>query len=337
MSDIFISYSSKNRPNAQRLAEALSAQGWSVWWDREIQTGQVYHQVIEQALHAAKAVVVLWSAESVNSEWVKNEAAVAAERGVLLPANLDGTRLPLEFRARQTADLQGWDGDASHEGFVALCRGLGRLLQGGAEPVIKPVSEPLREPPRDPLPEVPPQPAASAKPWPRAAVAAGGALALVAVVAVVNLGLRQAAQPDPVSASAQAPKGSEALSFDELKAKAMAESARQIEISKRLNQLNQAALAEAVVGTYLGDVIADSKGSSRRQVVVSITSLADGKVRIASSYERIGSVDVELERVGDTITNVGTEHVLRVDLSAKPRALEWNPHHELAYAGTLQP
>lgn len=333
MSDIFISYSSKNRPSAQRLAGALSAQGWSVWWDREIQTGQVYHQVIEQALHAAKAVVVLWSAESVSSEWVKNEAAVAAERGVMLPANLDGTRLPLEFRARQTADLQGWDGEASHEGFVALCRGLSRLLQGSAEPVVKPVPEPLREP----LSEAPQRPATAAKPWPRSAVAAGGVLALVAVVALANLGLRQPAQPDPVSPSAQVPKDSEALSFDERKAKTMAESARQIELSKQLNQLNQVALAAAVVGTYLGDVIADSKGSSRGQVVVSVTPLADGRVRIASSYERIGSADVELQRVGETITNVGTEHVLRVDLSAKPRAIEWNPRHELAYAGTLQP
>lgn len=337
MSDIFISYSSKNRPSAQRLAEALSAQGWSVWWDREIQTGQVYHQVIEQALHAAKAVVVLWSAESVSSEWVKNEAAVAAERGVMLPANLDGTRLPLEFRARQTADLQGWDGEASHEGFAALCRGLSRLLQGGAEPVAKPVPEPLREPPREPLSEAPQRPATAAKPWPRSAVAAGGVLALVAVVALANLGLRQPAPPDPVSPSAQAPKGSEALSFDELKAKAMAESARQLEKSRQLEQLNRAALAASVVGTYLGDVVADSKGSSRRQVVVSVTPLDDGKVRIASSYERIGSADVELQQVGDTITNVGAEHVLRVLLRAKPRAIEWNPRHELAYAGTLQP
>jgi hypothetical protein len=328
MSDIFISYSSKNRPSAQRLAEALSAQGWSVWWDREIQTGQVYHQVIEQALHAAKAVVVLWSAESVSSEWVKNEAAVAAERGVMLPANLDGTRLPLEFRARQTADLQGWDGDASHEGFAALCRGLSRLLQGSAEPVIKPMPDQPGRSERQP---------ASPKPWPRAAVAIGGALALVAAVTVAGFGLRQRAQPDSPSPSTQASQGSEALSFDELKAKAMAESARQLEKSRQLEQLNRAALAASVVGTYLGDVIADSKGSSRRQVVVSVTPLDDGKVRIASSYERIGSVDVELQQVGDTITNTGAEHVLRVLLSAKPRAIEWNPHHELAYAGTLQP
>jgi TIR domain len=326
MSDVFISYSSKNRSGAQRLAAALSAQGWTVWWDREIQTGQVYHEAIEQALHAAKAVVVLWSAESVNSEWVKNEAAVAAERGVMLPANLDGTRLPLEFRARQTADLQGWDGDASHEGFVALCRGLSRLLQGRDEPEIQPVRVPDRPTP------VP----AARKPWPRAAVAVAS-LAVVAVVAVATVGLGPRVQPDVASQSPQSSQSSEASNFEAIIATVQAESARQIEKSRQLALLNQTALANAVVGTYLGDVIADSKGSSRRQVVLSVTPLADGKVRIASSYERIGSVDVELEQVGDTITNVGTEHVLRVDLSAKPRAIEWNPHHELAYAGTLQP
>lgn len=34
MSDIFISYASRDRPKAQVLAQALMQRGWSVWWDR---------------------------------------------------------------------------------------------------------------------------------------------------------------------------------------------------------------------------------------------------------------------------------------------------------------
>ena len=127
MADIFISYASPNRERARALAEVLTAQGWSVWWDRAIVTGQAFDHAIEQALEAARCVVVLWSAEAVASEWVKNEAAAAAERGVLLPARLDDVRLPLEFRRRQTADLQGWTAsDLDHEGFAALCQEIGR-------------------------------------------------------------------------------------------------------------------------------------------------------------------------------------------------------------------
>ena len=69
-------------------------------------------------METAKSVVALLSIHSVASEWVKNEASVASERGVLVPALIDSVRLPLEFRCKQTADLIGWDGDLSHGGFT---------------------------------------------------------------------------------------------------------------------------------------------------------------------------------------------------------------------------
>ena len=36
MSDIFLSYASEDRERVRPLAEALSRQGWAVWWDRII-------------------------------------------------------------------------------------------------------------------------------------------------------------------------------------------------------------------------------------------------------------------------------------------------------------
>ena len=124
MADIFISYASEDSERAHTLAGALEAHGWSVWWDRKIITGASFDQVIEQELEAAKCIVVLWSKNSTSSEWVKNEAAMAVERGVLLPAMIDRVKLPLEFRRKQTADMVGWDGDLSHRGFQALCDGV---------------------------------------------------------------------------------------------------------------------------------------------------------------------------------------------------------------------
>ena len=124
MTDVFISYASEDRERARKLATELEARGWSVWWDRNIIVGQAFDQVIEHELETAKCVVVLWSKDSILSEWVKNEAAVAAERGVLVPALIDNVKLPLEFRRKQTADLVGWDGAPSHGGFQALCDGV---------------------------------------------------------------------------------------------------------------------------------------------------------------------------------------------------------------------
>lgn len=124
MADIFISYASEDEERANKLASALEAQGWSVWWDRKIIAGKSFDKVIEHELEIAKSVVVLWSHNSISSEWVKNEAAMAVERGVLIPAKIDSIKLPLEFRRKQTADIVDWDGNLSHEGFQALCEGV---------------------------------------------------------------------------------------------------------------------------------------------------------------------------------------------------------------------
>ncbi|HEX5863293.1 MAG TPA: toll/interleukin-1 receptor domain-containing protein, partial [Casimicrobiaceae bacterium] len=132
MADIFISYASEDRERASQFASALEKRGWSVWWDRNIIAGQSFDKVIEREVESAKSVVVLWSKYSIDSEWVKNEAADAAQRNVLVPAMIDPVKLPLEFRRKQTADLVDWDSNPAHPGFVALCTGVTSILTGAA-------------------------------------------------------------------------------------------------------------------------------------------------------------------------------------------------------------
>jgi hypothetical protein len=85
MSDIFISYSKEDRGKAKDIAEALKQQGFSVWWDRSILPGETFDTVIEEALDAAKCVIVLWSKTSVYKEWVRTEASEGKQRGILIP------------------------------------------------------------------------------------------------------------------------------------------------------------------------------------------------------------------------------------------------------------
>ena len=143
MTDVFISYASEDRTRAKKLAEVLEAKGFSVWWDRNIVAGQTYDEVIERELETATSVVVLWSRHSVVSEWVKNEAQVAVERGTLVPALIDAVKPPLEFRRKQTADLIGWDGDLGHAGLDALHRGVSAHV--ARDIPTQPPSAPLRE------------------------------------------------------------------------------------------------------------------------------------------------------------------------------------------------
>jgi hypothetical protein len=143
MADIFISYATADRERARTVARALQARGWSVWWDRDVKAGQAFDQVIESELEAAKSVVVLWSQDSVASDWVKSEAAAAVRRGVLVPARIGNVRLPIEFSRRQTADLIGWDGDTSHAGFQALCDGMAGIA--GMPPPPTPDASEIRQ------------------------------------------------------------------------------------------------------------------------------------------------------------------------------------------------
>jgi adenylate cyclase len=107
MGQVFLSYAREDLDRAKRVASALEKAGFSVWWDRHLSGGSEYSREIEQALKAAAAVVVLWSRVSVDSAWVRDEAAKGRDSGRLIPATLDGTEPPLGFGQLHTIDLQG--------------------------------------------------------------------------------------------------------------------------------------------------------------------------------------------------------------------------------------
>ena len=127
--DVFISYAKGDRARAAELASALEVNGWSVWWDRDIPPGRTFDEVIEEALTQTRSVVVLWSAESVKSRWVRTEASAAAERGTLVPALIEPVTIPLEFRRLEAADLTGWHGERSHPELQQLVETLAGLIQ----------------------------------------------------------------------------------------------------------------------------------------------------------------------------------------------------------------
>ena len=85
--DIFISYSREDRPAARHFAESFAREGFSVWWDAVLRSGETFDEVIEKELRAAKAVVVLWSPRSVASRWVRAEATLADRGNKLVPGH----------------------------------------------------------------------------------------------------------------------------------------------------------------------------------------------------------------------------------------------------------
>ncbi len=129
MSDIFISYASEDRERARQIATALTGQGWSVWWDRQIPFGKTFDKVIEDNLARAKCVIVLWTKHSVESHWVRAEASDGVSRELLLPVVLEkDLKLPLEFQMVQAANLVDWSPDKPHEEFQRMLKSIESLL-----------------------------------------------------------------------------------------------------------------------------------------------------------------------------------------------------------------
>ncbi|HET9811739.1 MAG TPA: TIR domain-containing protein [Sphingomicrobium sp.] len=130
MSHVFISYARSTEERAQQVAEALRANGYEVWRDDELPAHRAYSEVIEDRLKAAKAVVVLWSAEAVRSQWVRAEADTARSAGTLVQAGLDDTMPPIPFNQIQCAGLKDWDGAADHPGWKKLLASVRALVRG---------------------------------------------------------------------------------------------------------------------------------------------------------------------------------------------------------------
>ena len=104
--DIFISYSRNDRERVNFIAKALEAEGYSVWWDRDIRAGEEFDHVIDKAIKQSKAIVVIWSKDSTRSNWVKEEAEDGVEENKLVPALIDNVTIPRGFRRIQAAELQ---------------------------------------------------------------------------------------------------------------------------------------------------------------------------------------------------------------------------------------
>lgn len=145
MADVFISYRKADRAKAEALAKALKVENLDVWWDVALETGETFDQKIQGVLEQCKAVIVLWSKESVKSEWVRAESSIGRERGILVPVMIQHVNIPVPFNLLHTADLTGWHGDRAHPGYRDVVREVKELAgKTSVKPLKPPPNRSLR-------------------------------------------------------------------------------------------------------------------------------------------------------------------------------------------------
>lgn len=144
LADIFVSYSSDDRARVEPLISRLEAVGYSVWWDHRLHGGSMFSEEIETELENAAFVVVAWSASSIKSRWVADEADAALQAGKLIPVRFDDVKPPLGFRQVQTIDFSDWNRNAGDAAFRTLTVALSHLRDG---PAVSPGSTPSQQAP----------------------------------------------------------------------------------------------------------------------------------------------------------------------------------------------
>jgi adenylate cyclase len=128
MADVFVSYARSDKARVAPLVSAIEAQGWSVWWDPEITPGQEFDRQIAAELKSAKAVLVVWTRESVESRWVRGEAREGADRGILVPVRFGDAELPIDVRAFHTTDFDESAANASSPQMQELLHALRNMI-----------------------------------------------------------------------------------------------------------------------------------------------------------------------------------------------------------------
>ena len=148
MVDIFLSYAQKDKARVKPLADALEAEGSTVWRDRKTRPGETWAQVLDREFGAARCMIAVWSEVSVASAWVQEEAGDGWRRGVLISVRLDPVEIQRGIRRQQAADLTSWDGEAADPEF--------RLLVEGNTAKVPPTREPKKAGAAKPRPGPPP-------------------------------------------------------------------------------------------------------------------------------------------------------------------------------------
>jgi len=124
---IFISYKREEISFALNVRQALRAENFKVWWDGDLQTGQRWSEELDNALLEADAIIVLWSNESVKSEWVRHEASIGKIRSILTHVKIDDVNIPKPFDSIQAADLTKWDNNEKHIEFQKIVNSIKKI------------------------------------------------------------------------------------------------------------------------------------------------------------------------------------------------------------------
>jgi len=124
--DIFFSYSRRDKNNIQWYINALKNNGHNVFIDKKMRPSIDFRPEIFTMISECKYLFVLWSKNSIESEWVFKEVREAIKKNkIIIPAIIHNVRPPEEFSHINAVDLSTWEGNTSHSEWKKIIELLG--------------------------------------------------------------------------------------------------------------------------------------------------------------------------------------------------------------------
>lgn len=152
--DVFLSYSSQNKPRVRKLAERLKQAGLRVWYDDwVVKPGDDIYLAIERGLETARVQVLCLSPQALGSAWVTLERNTVLFRDPtnagrrFVPLLLADCDLPDTLRRYKYVDFRQ-ETPAAFDELLAACRGEVEAPPPAPQPVPK--KEPAKPKPAKP-------------------------------------------------------------------------------------------------------------------------------------------------------------------------------------------
>ncbi|WP_022951626.1 toll/interleukin-1 receptor domain-containing protein [Leucothrix mucor] len=109
MSDLYISYGTRERHWVSLLASRLDDAGYDVCWNSTVVPGQDFYESNGQAMQASRCILSIWSETSVEDYWVLNDSEAAMANNTLLSLRHREVVIPESMRIAPTVDVTAWD------------------------------------------------------------------------------------------------------------------------------------------------------------------------------------------------------------------------------------
>jgi TIR domain len=109
---IFVSHSSVDKRKVRQLDKRLREDGYETWLDeRELEVGDALAAKISEGVRDAKVVIIVVSAASLDSKWLRYELDIATNRMIdghcrVIPVLIDDVEVPPELDGMLYADMR---------------------------------------------------------------------------------------------------------------------------------------------------------------------------------------------------------------------------------------